>query len=76
MEVQPEQDIKKKSFQSKDKEYIKSNNKQYYETNKQKRKEDDIKKSVTVICACGKRVKTLGLNSHTKTDYHKLYSVN
>ena len=72
MEVQPEQDLKKNSYQSKDKEYIKSYNKQYYETNKQKRKEDAIKKNITVVFAFGKRVKTIGLNLHVKTDYHKL----
>ena len=64
----------KTNCKSKDPEYVKMYNKKYYETNRQKRKEDDDKKNITLLCSCGKHIKTLGILSHKQTKYHTLYS--
>ena len=67
-------EVKNAMCKSKDSEYVKSYNKQYYEINKDKRKQDDIKKNVVIVCTCGKRVKGLGISTHLKTTYHLTYN--
>ena len=67
-------EVKKTMCKSKDTDYVKSYNKQYYEINKDKRKQDDIKKNIAIVCTCGKRVKGLGMSSHIKTSYHLIYN--